>query len=156
MQMAKDLSPYGPRHATEPTHDDTYDVARELGVHPMHAYGYISAFRARYPLESPHGRLRDASQVERLALWDGEAGKLAAIFERVGIIDRVGNQLVAHDHEHYAGAVLAAREAGRDRKRKQREKEYASRVTVTSREPVTVTGQSLLLTHSLRSDQIGR
>lgn len=155
----KSLDPYWPSHASEPTSDKTYDVAAELGVHPMQAYGHIRAFRTRYPQEAPTGRLRGGvSQVERLALWDGPPGKLAAAFINAKVVDVVDGVHVAHDHEHYAGAVLVERSKGRERTRRWREKkEEASPdregdgVTVTS----PVTSPSLSLTHSLTSSGSG-
>jgi hypothetical protein len=154
----KSLDPYWPSHASEPTSDKTYDVAAELCIHPMQAYGHIRAFRTRYPQEAPAGRLRGgAAQVERLALWDGAPGKLAAAFVNAKVVDVVDGVHVAHDHEHYAGAVLAERGKGRERTRRWREKNEkpspereGDGVTVTS----PVTSRSLSLTHSLTSPDL--
>jgi hypothetical protein len=118
----KDLGHFTPRYAGEPTHDKTYDVAHELGVHPLHAYGLISAFRARYPVEAPEGRLRGgAAQIERLALWDGEPGKLTRAFVSARIVDLIQGTYCAHEHDLYAGETHKKRKEARERKRKQRE-----------------------------------
>jgi hypothetical protein len=138
--MSKDLSPWGPRHATEPTHEKTYDLAEALGLPLMHAYGHLSAFRARILTEAPSGRLRGGpAEVERLALWTGPPGVLAAAFLKAGIVDEVGGVLEAHEHPLYGGASIEARNKAAERGRERRSGGRSSQERSDHRE-VSVSG----------------
>lgn len=105
----KDGSPYGPLHASGPSHRKVFALADRLCIQQAHAFGLLCTLWARALTEARDGQVFGGpSRVAQLAGWHADAQVFFDALVYVGALDVDGKSVRIHDWSDYGGRSLAA------------------------------------------------
>jgi hypothetical protein len=108
-------------HQSLRDHRKTIDLAERLGVSEACAVGHL-LFIWLWALDNANdGLLTTSPQViAKIAAFCGDANAFQSALIESGYVDQVGDSLVIHDWDDYAGKLIAKRKSDAERKRKER------------------------------------
>ncbi len=115
-------------HQTLPNHRKTIEAATILGIRPAQMVGHLVCFWLWALDNAPDGKITSSRVSHRngivtvMSHWEGNEDEFVNALIEVKFLHEDGDTLIIHDWQDYAGKLIDARKANRDRQRRYRER----------------------------------